>query len=313
MSDKPILDKSLDDILKEAWKKEFVTPDQLVKLTKALIFLLGGANTKTDKKLTDTLKEISALKNTDSRMEVDYTASVKKTRDDLMKIMSNAISTATKEWKKQLNSVEARIPSATDLTEIEARIANIKQISVDDIVGEFPRFGAQIRDALELLSGDERLEPSAIKGLEEWMNQVNLASSKGGVQFVGGGSGLHIYVNGTKWGLLKTVNFIPGTGMTISPVRNGNRLDLTFSATGASTANIAMQAITASQSGSDITLDLTTLPHTATGVLIVTRQGQVVVPGTNPGDGTSAWHLSGTTITVYNADASEVFLVQYTY
>lgn len=71
-------------------------------------------------------------------------------------------------------------------------------------------------------------------------------------------------------------------------------------------SNIATEVVTAVQSGGNITLDLTTLAHTFVAIEVVFRNGQGITPVTS-------WSRSGNTITVLNADASEVFMVQYTY
>lgn len=49
----------------------------------------------------------------------------------------------------------------------------------DEVEKNLPRFGEQIRDALELLEGEERLDKSAIKGLEEELKRLSLV--KGGI------------------------------------------------------------------------------------------------------------------------------------
>lgn len=78
-----------------------------------------------------------------------------------------------------------------------------------------------------------------------------------------------------------------------------------LTATG-SGANIATEVLSATTSGSNITLDLTALAHTFIAIEVVFRNGQAITP-------VSSWTRSGNTITVLNADASEVFQVQYTY
>lgn len=91
-----------------------------------------------------------------------------------------------------------------------------------------------------------------------------------------------------------------GSGVTIVDLGNGH---FTISAGG---ANTQTEKVTAVQAGVDITLDLTTLAHTPTSIMFVTRQGQILTPTTD-------WLQTGMSITVYNADASEVFLVSYIY
>lgn len=45
-------------------------------------------------------------------------------------------------------------------------VSQIKVPSLDELKSDLPRMGAQSRDGLELLTGDERLDKSAIKGLD---------------------------------------------------------------------------------------------------------------------------------------------------
>lgn len=99
-----------------------------------------------------------------------------------------------------------------------------------------------------------------------------------------------------------SINF--GNNLTVTRSGNGVRVD---GPSGGSGVNVATEKVTPAQSGNNITLDLTTLAHTFIAVLLVTRQGQVLLPATDFSQG-------GNTITVFNADAaSESFLVQYTY
>lgn len=79
--------------------------------------------------------------------------------------------------------------------------------------------------------------------------------------------------------------------------------DVTGSGGGAS---VATEVLTAVQSGADITLDLTALAHTFVAIEVVFRNGQGVTPVTG-------WSRTANTITVFNADPTEIFMVQYTY
>ena len=78
------------------------------------------------------------------------------------------------------------------------------------------------------------------------------------------------------------------------------------SGTASAGSNIATERVTPVTSGSDITLDLTTLSHPYVAIEVVFRNG----PATTP---TLDWTLSGSTITVFNADNTEIFQVQYTF
>jgi len=82
---------------------------------------------------------------------------------------------------------------------------------------------------------------------------------------------------------------------------------------GGSFVNIATELVTSVASGSDITINLAQLAHSYTAITFVTRNGQVIMPNGNSSIPGSSWSKSGDTITVYNADSGDVYLVQYIY
>lgn len=70
--------------------------------------------------------------------------------------------------------------------------------------------------------------------------------------------------------------------------------------------NISDELVTAVQSGSNVTIDLSQLGHSYSTVLQVRRNG---IPQVR----TAAWTQSGSSVTVLGADAGEYFEIQYTY
>lgn len=63
--------------------------------------------------------------------------------------------------------------------------------TIEELETNIPKLGAEIRNALELLQGDERLDVSAIKGLDELIKKVEkLSEAKQTTRFVGGGGGV---------------------------------------------------------------------------------------------------------------------------
>lgn len=70
------------------------------------------------------------------------------------------------------------------------------------------------------------------------------------------------------------------------------------------------EQLTGTQSGNNVTLDLTGLSHTFVTILGVSMNGQILTP-------TSSWTRVGNTITVTNggqgADANSDYLISYTY
>lgn len=55
---------------------------------------------------------------------------------------------------------------------VEKVIANFKIPTIEEIKDDLPIMGEEVRDSLELLQGDARLEMSAIKGLEEKLEEL---------------------------------------------------------------------------------------------------------------------------------------------
>lgn len=74
-------------------------------------------------------------------------------------------------------------------------------------------------------------------------------------------------------------------------------------------ASIASQGVVATQAGLDVEVDLTQLPNTATGVITLFRNGLALYPN----DTNLGYTQAGDILTIYNADASEQFLLVYTY
>lgn len=100
-------------------------------------------------------------------------------------------------------------------------------------------------------------------------------------------------------------NAIDLNGSLTGSDEGGGVVDINGSG-GSGGTNIDTQLVTAVQSSSNITLDLTTLPHVFVAIEVVFRNGQAITP-------TTSWSRTGNTITVFNADPSEKFMVQYTY
>lgn len=99
-----------------------------------------------------------------------------------------------------------------------------------------------------------------------------------------------------------TLNLISG----ISAVDSGGNVAGVTAAGGAGGTNIATETLTATASGANITLDLTALAHTFVAIEVIFRNGPATTPVTD-------WSRSSNTVTVFNADPSEIFQVQYTY
>lgn len=135
--------------------------------------------------------------------------------------------TECKEIKKLLKSeverLEKIMPDKTDLSEVLNMIEKAEKKIPRELTSE------KVRDKLEALEGDERLDKSAIKGLEEALKN---ARTNGGVTLFGGARGVDVYVDGVNKGTAQYLNFIAGTGVDLTFNMVGARNDITISATG---------------------------------------------------------------------------------
>lgn len=119
-----------------------------------------------------------------------------------------------------------------------------------------------------------------------------------------GEASIRIRNNGTPLGVLGFTT-IDLTG-SLTGVDEGNGVVGINGSGGSAGSNVDTRVLTATQSGSNITLDLSTLPHSFVAVEVVFRNGQAITP-------VASWSLAGSIVTVFNADASEQFMVQYTW
>lgn len=130
-----------------------------------------------------------------------------------------------------LTLIKPLIPNTDDsIREAEERIK--KSIpTIEEIENTIPSLKESIRDGLELLKEDERLDKSAIKGiedLEEKINKIEKTPTVGG----GGTRGVQLYIQNIKKGLVNTINILGGTGVTIGHSHNGGQNDITINASG---------------------------------------------------------------------------------
>ena len=160
-------------------------------------------------------KIVGQLKETDQK----YQNTLKRIEDDNQSTLSNLKkwalervgdlfikSNITQELKNKLKEVDAqmelvkayKLPSTADLISEVSKIVESsvvsqipKSITIQEIEADIPKLGAEIRNALELLQDDERLDVSAIKGLDELIKKVEkLSEAKQTTRFVGGGGGV---------------------------------------------------------------------------------------------------------------------------
>ncbi len=216
----------------------------------------------TDKALSKyaTIKDVSSLfkslmpyvKSLKPDMRAEVKQLVKKIEDELIAsikktgaVSESALQLANK-VQKELSMMGGTVGGMVD--------AQMLQDAFDALRGEMPvlklETPQEVRDKLESLTGDERLDKSAIKGLEEAINT-------GGTRAVSGpGRGIQLYVDGSKKGLIQYLNLIPGVGVSFTFSTASGRNDLTINAS----ATTSVLTVTGTRDDSNVTFTTVSEP-----------------------------------------------------
>lgn len=139
-----------------------------------------------DSYLLKTQKDIlGAVKDKIDMIESD----LNKSSDVMEKMSSQKMEEIMEDCMKEISRVEAMIPEV-DFTEVEKKIDN----AVLEIESKIPTLPEElkaeaIRDKIESLKGDERLDKSAIKGLEDEIAELRKEMSTR----LGGGGSRRVY------------------------------------------------------------------------------------------------------------------------
>ena len=174
-------DKKLEKLKKllEVANQDFATPEEVAKMAKALIDLLKRQRTEIDEKLSS-VKDL-----TESQAKtLAQDLSTKETRlqsliDSLQAKLKDAESRVQKSIDDAEERVTKKIPKRVDLTDIRNEIQALKD-SLPNFATLITMEPEAIRDALELLQDEERLDASAIKNLDQYATK----------QVTGGGWGV---------------------------------------------------------------------------------------------------------------------------
>lgn len=156
--------------------------------------------------------------------------------DRLEKMVNKNMTKSTSDMNILQKSLEKEIGKVKDMIE-EPDFEPLWQ-KLGELEGKIPDAqeeinSIQIRNKLESLSDDERLDKSAIRGLDELEKRIRQANPRG-ISLIGGGRGIQLYVDSEKKGLVQFLDIVPGPGMTITDSVVNGLHTLTFSSSGGS-------------------------------------------------------------------------------
>lgn len=147
--------------------------------------------------------------------------------------------------------IEPLIPAAEVVDKVQ-----IQRAIEDEIVKNLPQFGTAFRDGLELLDGDERLDITAIAGVEELQQGIKDAIAKGGGRIGWGAHPLTIQQSGTtKAKVARVINF---TGATVTLSATGV---ITVAITGGSGGGLTIETPTGTVNGTNATFTVSATPQ----------------------------------------------------
>lgn len=224
----PPTDKKLEKLQKllEIANEDYTTPEDLIKMSEAILNVVTSEKKRID---TEMSKHKGAV---DSELKKSLTllsekeAGLQSLINKLHKEALNTTSEASKRLSDEIKRVERKIPSKTDLSGLEADIKALND-GLNSLPTEITMNNEAIRDGLELLQGDERLDKSAIKGLDELVEELKkgqMTNHVAGVRFLSYLADVNIagITDGQTlvWDTT-TGKFIPGTAGGGSGVPNG--------------------------------------------------------------------------------------------
>lgn len=118
--------------------------------------------------------------------------------------------------KEELEAIIEPLILDAEKIDTDQLVQNASKQASKDIEDKFPKYVEKFRDGLELLTGDDRLDKSAIKDLEEDFKKLyaeiaKLPQSRGGVA-----RGFQLYVDSLKKGMTNYLNLAAGTGVDLN-------------------------------------------------------------------------------------------------
>lgn len=255
---------------------------QIFALVFAILEKIQGQNEENKATHSQTLD--TTEKDLSKKIDDSY-EKCKKLYDDFVKKEGGDIDSIRKELSQQVNRLEGMIPSETDLSGLEAKIEQVRS-EIPEIQPIPDKDTAQeIRDRLETLKDDDRMDKSAIKGIEEIEEKVKKIELRPIGTAGGGARGIQLYVDGAKKGIINYLNLVAGTNVTLTYNRASGRNDITISATLAGGGSFSVLTATGAVDDSNVTFTFVSAP------------ALVVVNGTAYRNGHGV-AISGTTATL---------------
>lgn len=160
--------------LLEVAAEDSATPNDLVKLTEALVSVIARERDKLKREIDQATDATSTALASQLAILTAKERRLSNTIEDVRTALSKDLVEARKRLDVEMKRIEGKIPSRNDLSGIESQIEAIQEALVT-VPTEITANPQSVRDALELLSEDDRLDISFIKGLDGYEELKELA------------------------------------------------------------------------------------------------------------------------------------------
>ena len=171
-------EKKLEKLQKlfEVVNEDYATPEDVIKLGDAIIELITAEKERVNKLIDDNKQEeakdkraiLAVLDEKERGLKAVITRLTYQTEQSVATVDSKLSKSLSNEVKR----LERKIPTKTELRALEDDIQAIRT-GLNSLPTEFTINNEAIRDGLELLQGDERLDVSAIKGIDKLLASVD--------------------------------------------------------------------------------------------------------------------------------------------
>lgn len=162
-------DQRLEKLKKllEVASEDVATPADLVKLTEALVTVIAKERDKMIAKLEAQRNDTDGAIADALRALDEKERSIRSLIDQLSRSTADTTTKLVNRLSAEVKRLERKIPSRTDLSGIEAKIQAIEE-ALTTVPTEITANPEAVRDALELLFGDNRFDKSFIRGLDDY-------------------------------------------------------------------------------------------------------------------------------------------------
>lgn len=169
-----IAEKNLAKLKKlfAAMDEDSLTREEFVKHFETVVKLVENLK-KTNEKEFELIHENFKLMS--EKIKDDANSGVSSNKKEMMDYCYAEMEKMYKEHEKMMATMDKKMDKIPTVEEIKSQI---KIPTVEEIEKDLPKLGKEMRDSLELLQGDERLDISAIKGLEKIENEIKRIDNK---------------------------------------------------------------------------------------------------------------------------------------